>query len=285
MLVRDNYQLASTKIPEGASQFPPRRATDLLQASTYWQRYVKVVGARSSTRRSLAWQASSTAPRRSTSPRTPKRRTGSSPSATNDVNSYAAARLGRHDRGRHANGRARHDQGAGPRAERTAQGSPEAAQGDQETGAGPGMQAGSRQLSRLSGLAATRKHPDTLRREVNFHIEDEAIDDVTHVIELGGEVDLYTAPEFKERMVELIEAGKKQIVVDLSQGDVHRLDDARRARGRRQAAAPGRRLARARLHGRQHHQDLRDHGPGPGLPDPRARVTTPSPPSAAGAAD
>jgi anti-sigma B factor antagonist len=51
---------------------------------------------------------------------------------------------------------------------------------------------------------------------VNFHIEDEAIDDATHVIELGGEVDLYTAPEFKERMVELIESGKKQIVVDLS---------------------------------------------------------------------
>jgi anti-sigma B factor antagonist len=51
---------------------------------------------------------------------------------------------------------------------------------------------------------------------VNFHIQDEAIDDATHVIELGGEVDLYTAPEFKERMVELIEGGKKQIVVDLS---------------------------------------------------------------------
>jgi anti-sigma B factor antagonist len=52
---------------------------------------------------------------------------------------------------------------------------------------------------------------------VNFHIQDEEIDDATHVIELGGEVDLYTAPEFKERMVELIESGKKQIVVDLSQ--------------------------------------------------------------------
>jgi anti-anti-sigma factor len=51
---------------------------------------------------------------------------------------------------------------------------------------------------------------------VNFHIEDQSIDDSTHVIELGGEVDLYTAPEFKERMVELIESGKKQIVVDLS---------------------------------------------------------------------
>ena len=50
---------------------------------------------------------------------------------------------------------------------------------------------------------------------MNFHIEDQSIDDSTHVIELGGEVDLYTAPEFKERMVELIEGGKKQIVVDL----------------------------------------------------------------------
>ena len=51
---------------------------------------------------------------------------------------------------------------------------------------------------------------------MNFHIQDEEIDAETHVIELGGEIDLYTAPEFKERMVELIEAGKKHIVVDLS---------------------------------------------------------------------
>jgi anti-sigma B factor antagonist len=51
---------------------------------------------------------------------------------------------------------------------------------------------------------------------VNFQINDEAIDDETHVIELGGEVDLYTAPEFKERMVQVIEDGKKQVVVDLS---------------------------------------------------------------------
>src|ERR687893_1846282 len=51
---------------------------------------------------------------------------------------------------------------------------------------------------------------------MNFHIKDEESDAQTHVIELGGEVDLYTAPEFKERMIELIEAGKKRIVVDLS---------------------------------------------------------------------
>jgi anti-sigma B factor antagonist len=51
---------------------------------------------------------------------------------------------------------------------------------------------------------------------MNFHIADEEIDSETQVIELGGEIDLYTAPEFKERMVELIEDGKKRIVVDLS---------------------------------------------------------------------
>ncbi|MBA2421124.1 MAG: STAS domain-containing protein [Thermoleophilaceae bacterium] len=52
---------------------------------------------------------------------------------------------------------------------------------------------------------------------MNFNIQDEEIDSTTHVIELGGEVDLYTAPEFKERLVQLIESGKTQIVVDLSQ--------------------------------------------------------------------
>lgn len=52
---------------------------------------------------------------------------------------------------------------------------------------------------------------------MNFQIKDAEIDAETHVIELGGEVDLYTAPEFKERMVELIDAGKKRIVVDLSE--------------------------------------------------------------------
>jgi anti-sigma B factor antagonist len=51
---------------------------------------------------------------------------------------------------------------------------------------------------------------------LNFQISDSAVDDDTHVIELGGEVDLYTAPEFKERMVQVIEDGKKHIVVDLT---------------------------------------------------------------------
>ena len=51
---------------------------------------------------------------------------------------------------------------------------------------------------------------------MNFSISDEEIDAETQVIALGGEIDLYTAPEFKERMVALIEDGKKRIIVDLS---------------------------------------------------------------------
>jgi anti-sigma B factor antagonist len=51
---------------------------------------------------------------------------------------------------------------------------------------------------------------------LNFHIEDQEVDAETHVIELGGEVDLYTAPEFKERLLQLIESGKSRVVVDLS---------------------------------------------------------------------
>ena len=51
---------------------------------------------------------------------------------------------------------------------------------------------------------------------MNFHIEDEAVDDATHVIELGGEVDLYTAPEFKQQLLEVIDAGGRDVIVDLT---------------------------------------------------------------------
>ena len=51
---------------------------------------------------------------------------------------------------------------------------------------------------------------------MNFHIQDSEIDGDTHLIELGGEVDLYTAPEFKERMLQVVDAGKTRIVVDLT---------------------------------------------------------------------
>jgi hypothetical protein len=41
-LVRDYYQLAATRIPEGRSAFPPDAQADLRKASSYWQRYLVV---------------------------------------------------------------------------------------------------------------------------------------------------------------------------------------------------------------------------------------------------
>ncbi len=52
---------------------------------------------------------------------------------------------------------------------------------------------------------------------MNFQISDQEVDADTHLIELGGEIDLYTAPEFKERMTEIIDEGKTRVVVDLTQ--------------------------------------------------------------------
>ena len=49
-----------------------------------------------------------------------------------------------------------------------------------------------------------------------FGIEDRQIDDDTHVVAVTGEIDLFTAPEFKQRMSDLIDAGRSRLVVDLS---------------------------------------------------------------------
>ena len=52
---------------------------------------------------------------------------------------------------------------------------------------------------------------------VNFEITDRKVDDDTHVLAVTGEIDLFTAPEFKQRMSALIDAGRSRIVVDLTQ--------------------------------------------------------------------
>jgi len=51
---------------------------------------------------------------------------------------------------------------------------------------------------------------------VEFEITDRKVDDETHVITVTGEIDLFTAPEFKQRMSELIDAGRSRLVVDLT---------------------------------------------------------------------
>ena len=51
---------------------------------------------------------------------------------------------------------------------------------------------------------------------MSFSIGDSEHDAQTHVIEVEGEVDFYTAPEFKQRLTGVIDSGKTRLVVDLS---------------------------------------------------------------------
>ena len=39
----------------------------------------------------------------------------------------------------------------------------------------------------------------------------------TTVLEVGGEVDVYTAPRLRERLVELVDSGARSVIVDLRQ--------------------------------------------------------------------
>ena len=50
-----------------------------------------------------------------------------------------------------------------------------------------------------------------------FSIEDRAVDDGTHVVAVTGEIDLFTAPEFKQRVSAPIDAGRTHVVVDLTE--------------------------------------------------------------------
>ncbi len=51
---------------------------------------------------------------------------------------------------------------------------------------------------------------------MNFEVTTEQLGDSTFVIALTGEVDLYTAPEFKQQLLDAIAKGAKNVVVDLS---------------------------------------------------------------------
>ncbi|TML35431.1 MAG: STAS domain-containing protein [Actinobacteria bacterium] len=47
-------------------------------------------------------------------------------------------------------------------------------------------------------------------------METEKIGDDSYVIALSGEVDLYTAPEFKQQLLDVIGKGAKDVIVDFS---------------------------------------------------------------------
>jgi anti-sigma B factor antagonist len=51
---------------------------------------------------------------------------------------------------------------------------------------------------------------------MNFDISTEQLGDDAYVISLAGEVDLYTAPEFKQQLLDAISQGARQVVVDFT---------------------------------------------------------------------
>jgi anti-sigma B factor antagonist len=52
---------------------------------------------------------------------------------------------------------------------------------------------------------------------IEFAIEDRRIGGDTHVVAVSGEVDLFTAPEFKQRVMAPIASGVEHVIVDLTQ--------------------------------------------------------------------
>jgi anti-sigma B factor antagonist len=51
----------------------------------------------------------------------------------------------------------------------------------------------------------------------DFKVTDEKLDEQRRVVAVSGEIDLFTAPEFKQCVTDLIEAGASQVVIDLTQ--------------------------------------------------------------------
>jgi anti-sigma B factor antagonist len=52
---------------------------------------------------------------------------------------------------------------------------------------------------------------------MDFSVHTEQLFDDAYVIALAGEVDLYTAPEFKQELLDVIAKGAKHVVIDLSE--------------------------------------------------------------------
>ena len=50
----------------------------------------------------------------------------------------------------------------------------------------------------------------------DFALTEESLDAERHVVAVRGEIDLFTAPELKQKLTDAIEGGKSRIVVDLT---------------------------------------------------------------------
>ena len=52
---------------------------------------------------------------------------------------------------------------------------------------------------------------------IEFHIEDRALPDGTPVVAVAGEIDLFTAPEFKRHVQRALDGDAPRLVVDLTE--------------------------------------------------------------------
>jgi anti-sigma B factor antagonist len=51
---------------------------------------------------------------------------------------------------------------------------------------------------------------------IEFAVQERRIGDDTHVVAVSGEIDLFTAPEFKQRVMAPISNGVEHVIVDLT---------------------------------------------------------------------
>lgn len=55
-----------------------------------------------------------------------------------------------------------------------------------------------------------------MSKHTDVELSSQQMDEQTAVLSIGGEVDLYTVPQLKEEILELIERGVRRLVVNLS---------------------------------------------------------------------
>jgi anti-sigma B factor antagonist len=55
-----------------------------------------------------------------------------------------------------------------------------------------------------------------LHMAMDFEIDDRPVGDDGHIVAVSGEIDLFTAPEFKQRIGAPIDAGVAHVIVDLT---------------------------------------------------------------------
>jgi anti-sigma B factor antagonist len=65
-------------------------------------------------------------------------------------------------------------------------------------------------------LATPPRDNTTARMLDDLRITDYALDSRTHLIEVEGQVDLYSAPEFKERTARVLGERKQCVIIDLA---------------------------------------------------------------------